>query len=136
MIGNHLAGIMRASLYQNAFHGIASKVFSAHFHDVYPQMPHPRWPNSPEEWAEWLEWPPERIWRRHRWFEFWETAIHNGWPFGEELQMMPTSGSLGDRLAHLMLSTLPWPISPAYLSVIAGQVRAAPDAINMPTATD
>lgn len=127
IIGNHLAGVMRASLYREAFGGAATQVFSDAFEQIHPMMPHPVPPFSPNEWGNILFEAKRRPWP-HFWFEFWEEVMHRGWPFPESLKMTPASGSLGDRLSYLMLSTLPWPLGMSYIAAAAALAEPPPQA--------
>jgi hypothetical protein len=118
LIGKHLSAVWRASLYREAFLGVASDVFMKAVGEIYPSIVKPFLFPPSEMWAESLQNFPDHPWRYfHRyWMDLWEGLLYDHpkakFPNGDEAFQQPL---LANRLALLMFETMPWPISIMYL---------------------
>lgn len=124
LTGNHLSAVLRASLYREAFRGVASVVFEKAVGEINPPILKPSLLPSPDQWAKViLDFPiqPLRFFHPH-WFVMWDWMLHRHsdqkFLQGDEAFLQP---SLANRLAVLMFETMPWPMSMMYLLLVTSQ---------------
>lgn len=123
LTGRHLSAAWRASLYSEAFRGVASEVFSKAAGEIFPRFANPFELPTPIGWADFFRRFPERwgLFPPPYRIEMWEEMMQRPearFPFDDEALKQPL---IANRIAALMLETMPWPLSMVYLLAAVSQ---------------